>query len=266
MQQTSRPLALVTGASSGLGAEFARQLGASGHDVLLAARRLDRLETLAEDLRSRHGIIATPLKVDLARIEARDEIAAALAAQGRHVSILINNAGFSIPGSFASTPWDRERDMLMTLVYAVAGLAHLVLPAMIEQGHGRIINVASIAGFAPGVAGHTLYPASKSFVIKLSQSLDCEVRSKGINVTALCPGYTQTEFQSASGMDTRARLSKGDDPREVVKAALAANAAGRVIIVTGMRNKLTRLALKLVPEAITRPIIDYGARRFRGGD
>jgi uncharacterized protein len=268
MRSTARPLALVTGASAGLGAEFARQLAASGHDVMLVARRLDRLEALATTLRP-HDITAIPLKVDLARMDAREEIAAALAACGRHADVLINNAGFSIPDTFTTTPWERERDMLMTLVVAVTGLAHLVLPAMIAQGRGRIINVASVAGFSPGVAGHTLYPASKSFVIKFSQSLDCEVRRKGIKVTALCPGYTETEFQIASGMsDLVAKTPRhaGQHPREVVAAALAGNAAGRVIVVTGIENKISRLVLKVLPDAITRPVINYGARRYRRGD
>jgi uncharacterized protein len=268
MQLFARPLALVTGASAGLGAEFARQLAESGHDVMLVARRLDRLEALAAKLQS-HGITAIPLKVDLARMDARDEIAAALASHGRHADVLINNAGFSIPDTFVTTPWERERDMLMTLVYAVTSLAHLVLPAMVAKRRGRIINVASVAGFAPGVAGHTLYPASKSFVIKLSQSLDSEVRRKGIKVTALCPGYTETEFQTASGMsDLVAKTPRhaGQDPRQVVAAALSGNAAGRVIVVTGIGNKVSRLVLKVLPEAITRPVINYGARRYRRGD
>jgi uncharacterized protein len=268
MPATTRPLALVTGASAGLGAEFARQLAASGHDLMLVARRLDRLEALASELASRYGIAALPLRIDLARVEARDEIAAALQAAGRDVDILINNAGFSIPGTFAATPWERERDMLITLVYAVTALAHLVLPAMIKRRSGRIINVASVVGFAPGVAGHTLYPASKSFVIKLSQSLDSELRAKGIKVTALCPGSTATEFQTASGMDDLVAKAprRADDPRDVVAAALAGNAAGRVIIVTGAWNKISRLVLKVLPEAITRPIINYGARHYRRAD
>jgi short-subunit dehydrogenase len=156
MAVTDRPLALVTGASARLGAEFCRQLGAAGHDLVLIARRLDRLEALASELAARHGINATPLAVDLAHVEARDQIAAGLSRQGRDADVLVNNAGFSIPDTFAATPWKRESDMLMTLVYAVAGLAHLVLPAMIAMGRVRIINVASVVGFSPGVAGHTL--------------------------------------------------------------------------------------------------------------
>jgi short-subunit dehydrogenase len=233
---------------------------------VLIARRLDRLEALASELAAKHGIEATPLAVDLARLEARDQIAVELSRQRRDAEVLVNDAGFSIPDTFASTLWQRESDMIMTLVYAVAGLAHLVLPAIIAKGRGRIINVASVVGFSPGVAGHTLYPASKSFVIKLSQSLDCEVRAKGVKVTALCPGYTRTEFQKASGMDDLVANAPRwfvDEPEDVVRAALAANEAGRVIIVTGFHNKLSRLALKALPETLTRPMINYGARRYR---
>jgi uncharacterized protein len=140
---------------------------------------------------------------------------------------------------------------------------------MIARGSGRIINVASVVGFAPGVAGHTLYPASKSFVIKFSQSLDAELRAKGIKVSALCPGHTDTEFQAASGMADLAaagRWSKGADPVAVVRQGLSGNAAGRVIIVTGLGNKLARTVMKVLPEAVTRPLINYGARHFRRGD
>lgn len=266
MPPTQRPLALVTGASAGLGAEFARQLAARGHDLVLVARRLERLQALGAELASAHQVTATPLRVDLSQMSAREEIAAAIALLGRPVDVLINNAGFSIPDTFAATPWARESEMVMTLVYAVTALAHLVLPPMIARGSGRIINVASVAGFAPGVAGHTLYPGAKSFVIKLTQALDCEVRAKGVKVSVLCPGYTETEFHTASGMGdlvAKAPRRLGDDPRAVVATALAANAAGKVVIVTGAHNKLSRLALKVLPEAVTRPMINYAARRYR---
>jgi uncharacterized protein len=265
---TKNRLALVTGASAGLGAEFARQLAAARYDVVLVARRRERLEALAQELMAKHDVQAIVLPCDLARMEARDDIMAALAtaAPGRSIDMLVNNAGFSIPASFAATDWQRESDMIMTLVYAVCSLTHAVLPDMIAKGNGRIINVASVAGFAPGVAGHTLYPAAKSFVIKFSQSLAAEVASKGIQVTALCPGYTRTEFQTASGMDDLAAKTPrrfADEPSDVVRQAIAANREGRVIIVTGLHNRLSRLALKVIPEFITRPLINRAAARFR---
>jgi short-subunit dehydrogenase len=269
MDTTRRKVALVTGASAGLGAEFARQLAAAGHDVVLVARRLDRLEALAQALIAAHGIKAYAVSADLAQADAHRVVMHAVAARNRSVDILINNAGFTIPDHFARAEWQRESDMIMTLVYAVCSLTRAALPHMLAQGWGRIINVASVSGFAPGIAGHTLCPAAKSFVIKFSQSLDCEVRRRGVYVTAFCPGYTRTEFHAASGMaDLVAKAPRhfGAEPPEVVSVALAANAAGRVIIVTGLRNRVRRLALKILPETITRPIINAGAARYRRND
>ncbi len=266
MHSTRRKLALVTGASAGIGAEFARQLAAAGNDVVLVARRLDRLEALARELTALHGIAAYPIRADLAQPDAHAQVWDALAAHGRGVDILVNNAGFTIPDTFAKASWQRESDMIMTLVYAVCSFTRAALPHMLAQGWGRIINVGSVAGFAPGIAGHTLYPASKSFVLKFSQSLDCEVRARGIKVTAFCPGFTHTEFHAASGMtDLLAKSPRrfGAHPPEVVAQALAANERGQVILVTGLRNKVRRLFLKLLPETVTRPIINAGAAHFR---
>jgi short-subunit dehydrogenase len=266
MTGTRRRLALITGASAGLGAEFARQLAAAGNDVALVARRLDRLEALARELTAAHGIEAHAVQADLGQTDARRLVMDAVAARGRSVDILVNNAGFTIPEVFAKADWQRESDMIMTLVYAVCSFTHAALPHMLEQGWGRIVNVSSIAAFAPGIGGHTLYPAAKSFVVKFSQSLDCEVRGRGIHVTALCPGYTKTEFHAASGMaDLVAKAPRrfGAEPSEVVSAALSANAAGRVVVVTGLRSKVRLVALKLLPESLTRPIINWGAARYR---
>lgn len=269
MRKLDRQLALVTGASAGLGAEFARQLAAAGNDVALVARRIDRLDALARDLSAQYGIEAFSIKADLARQDAHQLVADAISDRNRSIDILINNAGFTIPETFERAPWQRESDMVMVLVYAVCSLTRLALPYMLAKGWGRIINVASVAGFAPGVAGHTLYPAAKSFVIKFTQSLDCEIRRRGINATALCPGYTRTDFAEASCMaDLHAKAPRrfADEPRDVVSAALAANAVGKVVVVTGMRNKLRRLTLKILPEAISRPIINYGAAPYRRAD
>jgi hypothetical protein len=269
MTGTRRRLALVTGASAGLGAEFARQLAAAGNDVVLVARRLDRLEALAQSLTAAHGVEAHAIKADLGQPDAHHLVMDTVASRGRSVDILINNAGFTIPETFAKADWRRESDMIMTLVYAVCSFTHAALPHMLAQGWGRIINVSSIAAFAPGIAGHTLYPAAKSFLVKFSQSLDCEVRGRGIYVTAFCPGLTRTEFHAASGMTelmAKAPRRFGAEPPEVVSAALAANAAGRVILVTGLRSKVRRVALKLLPEGLTRPIINWGAARYRRDD
>jgi len=266
MGSARRRVALVTGASAGLGIEFARQLAAAGNNVVLVARRQERLQALARALTASHGVEALGIPADLAQADAHHRVMEAVAQRNWAIDILVNNAGFTIADHFVKADWQRQSDMIMTLVYAVCSLTHAALPHMLTQGWGRIINVSAVAGFAPGIAGHTLYPAAKGFVIKFSQSLDCEVRKRGIHVTAVCPGYTRTEFHTASGMaDLMARNPRrfGADPAEVVAEALAANTAGRVIVVTGVRNRIRRLALKILPESITRPLINIAAARFR---
>ena len=150
---SSRPLALVTGASAGIGASFARALAARGYDLALVARRLDRLEELAKDLRARSTIEAFPIQADLSLAEAHLPVMAALKERGRSVDMLVNNAGFSIPKTFAATQWAEQRDFTMTLVMAVAGLTHAVLPDMLARGRGSIVNVSSMTALSPGGAG-----------------------------------------------------------------------------------------------------------------
>ena len=148
-------LALVTGASSGIGAAFARALAARGYDLALSARREDRLEALAAELSATHGVQAFAVPADLALLGAHQTVLDAIAARGRHVDMLVNNAGFSIPQSFNAVPWSRQQDFLMTLVVNACGLAYGVIPDMVARGSGSIINVASLAGLASGQCGNS---------------------------------------------------------------------------------------------------------------
>ncbi len=265
MASGERRLALITGASAGLGAQFARAYAARGYDLALAARRLDRLEALAAELSAAHGVEAFAIKVDLAVFGAERTVMDELSARGRSVEALVNNAGFSIPQSFAAVPWEKQRDFLMTLVVSACGLAHAVIPAMIQRGRGAIINVASVAGFSPGMAGHTLYPAAKSLAIKFSEALDAEYRAKGIRTTALCPGFTLTEFALANGtqavMDSSPRMFF-QTVGPVVEAAMRGNEKGRVVVIPGWHNKLAVLLLRLVPEPIVKAVVAAGSARF----
>src|SRR5258708_33857010 len=217
---------LITGASAGLGEAFARAYAGRGRALILVARRLDRLEALSVELRAAHGVSALPLQIDLSAFGAESEVLQAVAAHGQTVDVLVNNAGFSIPQSFAAVPWAAQRDFLMTLVVSACGLAYGVLPPMIERRRGSIINIASLAGFAPGAAGHTLYPGAKSLAIKFSEALDAEYRAAGIRVTAVCPGFTLTEFATANGtqalMDSSPRMFF-QTAEKVVETAIAAN-------------------------------------------
>jgi uncharacterized protein len=265
MTSQSRPLALITGASAGIGAAFARAYAARGHDLALVARRADRLEALAAELSAAHGIEAFALPADLAVLDAQTSILAALEARGRHVDVLVNNAGFGIAQSFTGVPWSRQRDFLMTLVVNACGLAYGVIPGMIDRGGGAIVNVASLAGFAPGAAGHTLYPGAKSLTIRFSQALDAEYRAQGLRVTAVCPGFTLTEFAQVNGtqgvMDEAPRrfFQTAD---QVAQIAIAANARGKVVVVPGWHNKLAAALLHYLPGPLVGAVIRRGAAKY----
>jgi short-subunit dehydrogenase len=260
-----RPLALVTGASAGLGAAFARAYAAKGHDLALVARRADRLEALAAELSSSHGIVAFAVPADLSAFEAQIPVMEAIAARGRDVDVLVNNAGFGIPQSFAGVPWARQRDFLMTMVVSACGLAHAVIPAMAAKGGGAIVNVASLAAFSPGVAGNSLYPGAKMLMVRFSQALDAEYRAKGVKVTAVCPGFVKTEFAGAAGiqdvMDAERRVP-WQSPEQVVADTLAANARGKVVFVPGWRNKLAAFAMQTLPEPLVRALIAAGSAKY----
>jgi short-subunit dehydrogenase len=260
-----RPLALITGASSGIGEAFARALAAEGFDLALVARRADRLEALAGELSTRHGIDAFAIPADLAVWEGHQPVLDAIAARGRDVALLVNNAGFSIAQSFDDVAWNRQRDFLMTLINAPLGLAHGVIPGMVQRGGGRIINVASLAGFAPGVAGHTLSPGAKSLMIKATQALDAEYRAAGLKITAVCPGFTQTEFAQANGTgavmdEAPRRLFQTSE--QVVTAALAANLAGRVVVVPGWHNVVAAALLQYLPQSLVRMLLIRGSAKY----
>ena len=265
LSQPARPLALITGASSGIGAAFAHALAARSHDLVLVARREDRLKALAAELTARHGVTATVLPADLAVFDADRALLSAVEARGLNIDLLVNNAGFSIPQSFAAVPWSRQRDFLMTLIVNACGLAHGVIPGMVARGAGRMINIASLAGFAPGVAGHTLYPGAKSLMISFSQALDAEYRAQGLVVTAVCPGFTRTEFAEANGTaEVMAKASRRlfQTPEQVVAAALAANDAGRVVVVPGWSNALAAIALRHLPMGLVRAVLMRGSARY----
>jgi short-subunit dehydrogenase len=260
-----RRLALITGASAGLGEAFARAYAARGVDLALVARRADRLEALASELSAAHGIEAFAVPADLSAFEAQAPILAAIAARGRSVDILVNNAGFGVPQSFAGVAWARQRDFLMTLVVNACGLAHGVIPAMAARGSGAIINVASMAAFSPGVAGNSLYPGAKMLMVKFSQALDAEYRARGIKVTAVCPGFIKTEFAAAAGIQTimdAERRVPWQTAEEVVQITLRANAAGRVVVVPGWRNQLAAALMKTLPESLVRAIIAAGSAKY----
>ncbi len=190
---TAPPTALVTGASSGLGREFAARLAARGHDLVLVARSRDRLEAVAEELTKAHGVTVHVLVHDLARPGAGRAVARELAERSLTVGLLVNNAGFGTAGRFEEIPAERDHDLLMVNVVALVDLTHALLPGMLERGSGAVLNVGSTAGYQPSPY-LSVYSASKTFVLNFSLALRQEYRGRGIRVTALCPGPVETRF------------------------------------------------------------------------
>jgi short-subunit dehydrogenase len=261
-----RRRALVTGASSGIGLAFSHVLAAEGYDLVLTARRVERLDRLASDLQARHQIDVAVMPADLVRDDAPGLLADATAARGLTIDFLVNNAGFGVPGSYASTTWRQQRDFLQVLVIALSELTHRLLPGMIERRWGRIINVASLAGMLPGVAGHTLYAASKAFVIKFSESLALETARHGINVSASCPGFTLTEFHDVTG--TRAQVSTMPkfmwlDAATVARESYDAVMRGFPVYVPGRLNRSLAGLSRVLPQSVVWSLMKRNARRFR---
>jgi len=262
----TRRLCLVTGASAGIGAAFARVYASHGYDVFLTARRLERLETLAAEIRLHHGVEAFVVAADLSEPGAVDKVLAAVAAEGRDVDALVNNAGYGLPGAFANTSWADQQAFLQVMAVAMAEFAHKVLPGMVERKFGRIVNVASLAGITPGSAGHTLYGAVKSLIIKFSQSLHMETAGQGVHVTALCPGFTYSEFHDVNG--TRETTNQmpgwlwlGAD--EVAATGYEAAEANRAVSVPGAPNKAIAALAKILPDDWALALMASQSSRFR---
>ncbi|RDS86360.1 SDR family NAD(P)-dependent oxidoreductase [Dyella psychrodurans] len=265
----ARPLSLITGASAGIGSAFARALAAQGHDVVLTARRTDRLESLAAELRASHGIQATVLTSDLADPHAAEQLCATLDQRGLKVDWLINNAGYGVPGRFEASDWATHADFLRVLVTAPTELAWRLIGSMRERGYGRIVNVASLAGHVPGSAGHTLYAASKAYMIKFSQSLALENQTTGIHVCALCPGFTRSEFHDVTG--TRPLVNKmpgfmWQSAEDVVQEGIKAVERGDAVYVTGRFNRTVKSVFKLMPDKMALRMSAKQSRRYRTQD
>lgn len=255
--------ALITGASSGLGAEFARQLAPSAKRLILVARRLDRLEALKAELEEIHsGLTVFVYGADLADEEARSGLAQWLLAENLHVDLLINNAGLGDRGVFAGGTWDRVRRMIDVNITALTHLTGALLPAMTRTGHGAILNVSSVASFFP-LPNMAVYSATKAYVTSLSEALALELRPHGITVTALCPGPIRTEFfDVAKRGEADDELAHYDSmpafvvtPAEAVRTGLEALARRRARIVPGLALSLGVGVALLVPFFITREIL-----------
>jgi short-subunit dehydrogenase len=244
-----RKVALITGASAGLGVEFARQLSAQGHRLVLAARRKDRLDTLAKELGN-----ARAVAIDLSKKDAAAKLIADIEANSETVDLLVNNAGFGLIGRFAELDGMRERQMIDLNVGALTDLCRAVAPGMIDRKSGAILNVASTAAFQPGPK-MAVYFATKAFVLSLSEALHEELKPHGIKVSCLCPGPTRTEFGEVAGFSGNGLFDRvAMSAPAVVTTGLSGLSRNRAVVVPGLINKTVAISGRFAPRAWVRKI------------
>ena len=250
----ARPVAIITGASAGLGVEFARQLSARGYRLVLAARRKERLDELAAELGN-----ARAVAIDLSKPGAAGELIRNVEEAGEQVDLLVNNAGFGLTGRFAELDGARLRQMIDLNCGALTELCRGVIPAMVARRSGAILNVASTAAFQPG-PGMAVYFATKAFVLSLTEALHEELRTKGIKVSALCPGPTATEFGDVAGFGKTIPKFAIAEASPVVRAGLDGLDRNKAVVIPGLLNKLSGQGHRLLPRAALRRIA--GALKF----
>ena len=264
---TDSGYALITGASSGIGEALAREYARRGVPLVLTARRVDRLETLAVELRSLVPVEVIP--ADLSDPAAPAALVDDIHRRGLRVRILVNNSGYGVAGRYRVNDWPAHAAFLQLMIGAVSELIWRLLPDLRESGDGRILNVSSVAGLLPGADGQTLYAPVKAYMVKLSESLHLENLDRGVNVTALCPGFTLSEFHEVTG--TRGMMDKlpkwiwlqADD---VARAGIDAAERGQVVCVPGWRYKLLVFFAKHLPESWMLGLMKRNSKKYRKVD
>ena len=241
--------ALITGASSGIGAEFARQLAAKGVNLILVARRLDRLNELSSALTKKHGVKVAVVDLDLSAESSVSNLEIKVKELGMDVDLLINNAGFATSGGFETEDLSKALNEIDVNVKALVALTHTFIPGMLNRKNGAVINVASTAAFQP-VPTMAVYGATKSFVLSFSEALWAEFEDRGLRILALCPGATETEFFDIAG--SKGTGSKRETPEQVVRVAIAELTAKKMkpSVVSGSRNKVLSIMPRIVSRAL----------------
>lgn len=256
-----RSVALVTGASSGIGAAFSAALAARGDDLVVVARRTDRLEALAAHLGAAHGTQVEVLPADLATDAGVAVVAERLTASDRPVDLLVNNAGVGSMGRFWDLPPEGETAQVMLNVVAPVRLTHAALGPMVARGRGGVINVSSLGAYQP-VPFNATYGATKAFVSSFTNALHEELRGTGVRVMVLAPGFTRTEFQGESFGPTNVPGLAWQSPDEVVATALRAYDRGRAVCITGAVNVVAAAAVSVLPASVSRRVSGAITRRI----
>jgi short-subunit dehydrogenase len=261
-----RSTCLVTGASSGIGAEFARQLAARGHGVFLVARREDRLRELAAEIEREHGVRTELVACDLVDPATWTALPGQVAERGLEVEVLVNNAGFSTLGDVHANP-DRQLGMIRVNCEALVALTTAFLPAMVHRGRGAVVNVASMAAFQP-IPAQAVYAATKAFVLSFSESVHTEVRKEGVTVTALCPGPVATEFVEAAGFK-KSQKEMGPSfawatAEDVAKVGIEAADRGKRVAIPGAGNRVIAVATQHAPRSVLLRTVAPAWRRIIG--
>ena len=251
--------ALITGASSGIGAEFARRLAGRGMHLVLVARREKLLQELADELHTRHGAKCELIVSDLSDPEQAARVVDEISRRGISIELLVNNAGFGIVSTVGDAETDRVMAMVRLNIGTMTELTYRILPDMLERGHGAIINLASVAAFQP-VAYMPAYAATKAYALHFSEALWAEAYDRGVTILALCPGVTQTEFFETAGVPNWLRKQRSQTPAQVVKRALKALEKRRQYVVTGWLNYFRALITRL---ATRRRVVMESKKYFR---
>jgi uncharacterized protein len=258
------PVVLITGASSGIGAALARVFAAHGHELVLVARRQDRLNALADEIAAAGRSRPTVLAADLERRDAASAIAAELSSRGLEPSVAVNNAGFGLSGAAAAVSRDEQLAMIDVNVRALTELSLMFVDSLARH-RGGILNVASVAAFLPG-PGMAVYYASKAYVLSFSEALHRELSDRGVRVTVLCPGPVPTEFQARSGMQLNAAARALELSAErVAQIGYDAFMRGKRVVVAGINNRIAVSLMRLVPNGLLLRLVDQRPRAARGG-